>query len=95
MLKVANHPLYNHPLPKGHRFPMEKYELLPRLLQDNIMRRRLNSDTFEALMGADLQSKSSIFTGIYSPTKVKSMHHTLHEDMGRKIYIIIIEMWIR
>ena len=32
MLKVAYHPLYNHPLPKGHRFPMEKYELLPQQL---------------------------------------------------------------
>ncbi|MDW5290861.1 histone deacetylase [Formosa sp. PL04] len=29
MLKIAYHPIYNHPLPKGHRFPMEKYELLP------------------------------------------------------------------
>ena len=28
MLKIAYHPLYNHPIPKGHRFPMEKYELL-------------------------------------------------------------------
>ena len=32
MLKIANHPLYTHPLPKGHRFPMEKYDLLPRQL---------------------------------------------------------------
>ena len=47
------------------------------------MRRRLNSDTFEALMGADLQSKSSIFAGIYSPTKVKSVHPILHEDLGK------------
>ena len=38
MLKVANHPLYNHPLPKGHRFPMEKYELLPlQLLHEGII----------------------------------------------------------
>ncbi|XCF06620.1 histone deacetylase [Tamlana crocina] len=29
MLKIAYHPIYNHPLPKGHRFPMVKYELLP------------------------------------------------------------------
>lgn len=29
MLKIAYHPIYNHPLPKGHRFPMLKYELLP------------------------------------------------------------------
>lgn len=29
MLKIAYAPIYAHPLPKGHRFPMEKYELIP------------------------------------------------------------------
>ncbi len=32
MLKIANHPIYKHPLPAGHRFPMEKYDLLPKQL---------------------------------------------------------------
>ncbi|MFC4095318.1 histone deacetylase family protein [Euzebyella saccharophila] len=32
MLKIAYHPIYNHPLPEGHRFPMIKYELLPKQL---------------------------------------------------------------
>lgn len=32
MLKIAYHPIYKHPLPEGHRFPMMKYELLPRQL---------------------------------------------------------------
>lgn len=32
MLKVAWSSLYAHPLPEGHRFPMEKYELLPQQL---------------------------------------------------------------
>ena len=32
MLKIAYHPIYRHPLPEGHRFPMEKYELLPEQL---------------------------------------------------------------
>ncbi len=32
MLKVAFHSDYVHPLPEGHRFPMEKYDLLPRQL---------------------------------------------------------------
>ena len=32
MLKIAFHPIYKHPLPDGHRFPMEKYELLPQQL---------------------------------------------------------------
>ena len=26
---VAYAPIYQHPLPKGHRFPMQKYELIP------------------------------------------------------------------
>ena len=32
MLKIAYHPIYKHPLPEGLRFPMEKYDLLPRQL---------------------------------------------------------------
>lgn len=32
MLKIAWAPIYNHPLPQGHRFPMEKYDLLPKQL---------------------------------------------------------------
>lgn len=29
MFPIAFHPIYKHPLPEGHRFPMLKYELLP------------------------------------------------------------------
>ncbi|MEM6316167.1 MAG: histone deacetylase [Bacteroidota bacterium] len=32
MLKIAFSPIYKYSLPKGHRFPMEKYELLPEQL---------------------------------------------------------------
>lgn len=32
MLKIAFDPCYKHPLPAGHKFPMEKYELLPEQL---------------------------------------------------------------
>lgn len=32
MLKIAWSPLYKHPLPPGHRFPMEKYDLIPEQL---------------------------------------------------------------
>ncbi len=28
-MKIAYHPIYAHPLPEGHRFPMLKYELIP------------------------------------------------------------------
>lgn len=37
-MKVAFAPLYCHPLPVGHRFPMEKYALLPeQLLREGII----------------------------------------------------------
>ncbi len=32
MLKIAWSEIYNHPLPAGHRFPMDKYDLLPQQL---------------------------------------------------------------
>ena len=32
MLKIAYDPIYAHPLPTGHRFPMLKYELIPEQL---------------------------------------------------------------
>ncbi|WP_276389287.1 histone deacetylase [Eudoraea chungangensis] len=32
MLKIAYHPIYKLPLPEGHRFPMLKYDLLPKQL---------------------------------------------------------------
>jgi acetoin utilization deacetylase AcuC-like enzyme len=32
MLKIAFDDIYKHPLPRGHRFPMEKYDLLPKQL---------------------------------------------------------------
>lgn len=32
MLKIAYHEIYNHPLPENHRFPMDKYDLLPQQL---------------------------------------------------------------
>jgi acetoin utilization deacetylase AcuC-like enzyme len=32
IIKIAYHPIYAHPLPEGHRFPMLKYELIPEQL---------------------------------------------------------------
>jgi len=38
---VAFHPVYKHPVPEGHRFPMDKYELLPQqLLREGIVTER-------------------------------------------------------
>lgn len=38
MFPVAYHPVYKHPVPEEHRFPMDKYELLPQqLLREGIV----------------------------------------------------------
>lgn len=45
MFPIAFHPLFKHPLPEGHRFPMLKYELLPQqLLHEGIAQK---NDFFE------------------------------------------------
>jgi acetoin utilization deacetylase AcuC-like enzyme len=39
MFPVAFHPVYKYPVPEGHRFPMEKYVLLPQqLIREGIVR---------------------------------------------------------
>jgi acetoin utilization deacetylase AcuC-like enzyme len=46
MVKIAYHPIYAHPLPEGHRFPMLKYELIPaQLLHEGII---TNDNLFSA-----------------------------------------------
>lgn len=38
MIRIAYHPIYAHPLPEGHRFPMLKYELIPgQLLHEGVI----------------------------------------------------------
>lgn len=38
-IKIAYDPIYSHPLPEGHRFPMLKYELIPaQLLHEGTIR---------------------------------------------------------
>lgn len=38
MLRIAYAPVYAHPLPEGHRFPMLKYELIPgQLLHEGVI----------------------------------------------------------
>ncbi|NRF38233.1 histone deacetylase [Pedobacter foliorum] len=41
MINIAWHPLFAHPLPEGHRFPMLKYELIPeQLLHQGLISRK-------------------------------------------------------
>lgn len=54
MVKIAYHPLYAHPLPEGHRFPMLKYELIPaQLLHEGII-------TADNLFAPELLSEENV-----------------------------------
>ncbi len=47
MIRIAFDPIYAHPLPEGHRFPMLKYELIPEqlLYEGSITKEQLFSPT--------------------------------------------------
>lgn len=79
MFPIAFHPLYKHPLPSGHRFPMEKYDLLPQqLLYEGTAEA---SDFFEPEI-ADLEVVLAVHTKEYV-NKLLSL--TLDARAARKI----------
>ena len=79
MLPIAFHPIFKHPLPEGHRFPMLKYELLPQqLLLEGIAEQ---SDFFEPEL-PDLK----LILAVHDKTYVSQlMDLTLDPKAARKI----------
>lgn len=78
-MKIAFHPIYCHPLPKDHRFPMEKYALIPQqLLHYGIAK---PEDFFEP-------TEAAIETVLLTHTKEyvdKLLHQTLTASEQRRI----------
>jgi acetoin utilization deacetylase AcuC-like enzyme len=79
MFPIAFHPIYKHPLPEAHRFPMLKYELLPQqLLHEGTA---LKSDFFAPEI-CDLELVLAIHTKEYV---ANLLHLTLDAKAARKI----------
>lgn len=79
MLPIAYNPIYKHPLPEGHRFPMIKYELLPQqLLHEGTA---VESD-FHAPGLPDMQHVLAVHTKAYVD---ELMNLTLDAKAVRKI----------
>ena len=79
MLPIAFHPIYKHPLPDGHRFPMLKYDLLPQqLLYEGTAK---PTDFFEPEI-CDLQHILAVHTSNYINDL---LHLTLDPKTARKI----------
>lgn len=79
MFPIAFHPLYKHPLPEGHRFPMLKYELLPQQLVHEGT--ALKSDFFEPEI-CDINQVLAIHTKEYV---YDLLNLTLNARAARKI----------
>ncbi|MEY3442291.1 MAG: hypothetical protein RLZZ519_572 [Bacteroidota bacterium] len=79
MFKVAWSPVYAHPLPEGHRFPMEKYNLIPeQLLYEGTL---TPANFFEP----DIQSEADILTTHSAEYLEKLQTQTLSAKEARKI----------
>ena len=73
MIKIAWHPCYVHPVPEGHRFPIEKYELLPQRLHREGL--ALEDDFFEPSEGLRYD------LGVHCPDYV---HRLLNLELSKK-----------
>ncbi|QDP86271.1 histone deacetylase [Chryseobacterium sp. SNU WT5] len=79
MLSIAYHPIYRHPVPEGHKFPMLKYELLPQqLILEGIAE---EADFFKPEI-ADLKSIYAVHNREYVD---RLLNLTLDEKEIRKI----------
>ena len=77
MIKVAWSPIYIHPLPDNHRFPMDKYDLLPKqLLHEGI----LTKENFFRPNKIDLEDVFAIHDKVYWE-KLSALQLTRQEQL--------------
>lgn len=79
MIKIAFDPIYAHPLPEGHRFPMLKYELIPEQLLHE------GSITIDNLFTPDPCKEETVLLTHDKAYLDKLIHQTLTPSEQRKI----------
>lgn len=94
MLKIAYHPIYKHPLPEGHRFPMMKYELLPQQLihegtctEDNFFEPEIPNDKHIVAVH-DVEYFYDLLNIMISPKMARKIGFPLSEDLVERERII-------
>lgn len=94
MLKIAFHPIYKHPLPEGHRFPMVKYDLLPQQLihegtcdKSNFFKPELPED--DVILEAHDRTYFERLRGLeLKPSEVRKIGFPLSNELVRRELII-------
>ena len=94
MLKVAYHPIYKHNLPEGHRFPMEKYDLLPQQLlyegtckEENFFKPEIPNNKY-VFMVHDPEYVSDLMNITLSQKAARKIGFPLNEDLIAREMII-------
>ena len=94
MLKIAHHPIYKHHLPKGHRFPMDKYDLLPKQLlyegtcsDDNFFEPTLPDDT-HILAAHDEEYYDNLVRLQLKPSEARKIGFPLSDALVKRERII-------
>ena len=94
MLKIAHHSIYRHPLPESHRFPMEKYDLLPRQLihegtctQDNFFSPTLPKDS-DILACHDTGYYQNLIQLQLKPSEIRKIGFPLSSELVQRERII-------
>nr|WP_299343189.1 histone deacetylase [Allomuricauda sp.] len=94
MLKIAYHPIYKHPLPEGHRFPMEKYKLLPKQLlhegtctEDNFFQPDF-PNTKHILAAHDSGYYQNLTQMTLKPSEIRKIGFPLSEELVQREQII-------
>lgn len=93
MLPIAFHPIYKYPLPEGHRFPMLKYELLPKqLLHEGTAN---ESDFFEPEI-CDLESVLAVHESQYVDDLLNlKLDHKAARKIGFPLSEVLVERELR
>jgi len=94
LLKIAHHPIYRLPLPEGHRFPMEKYDLIPeQLLYEGICEAenffRPEKPVLQAILPAhDLSYVEKLVAEELKPSEVRKIGFPLSPQLIEREFII-------
>lgn len=93
MLKIAWDPVFAHPLPEGHRFPMLKYELIPaQLLHEGTVNDR---NFFAPARCADEVVLQTHDTGYYQQLKQQSLDAASVRRIGFPLSPQLVERELR
>lgn len=79
MIRIAFDPIYAHPLPEGHRFPMLKYELIPEQLLHE------GSVTKEYFFAPNICDETTVLLTHERSYLDKLIHQTLSASEQRRI----------